>query len=124
MSVGCFQYNITQYYQNYIILPILHDDANPAWVLQVSMAIHGFDIAVGMSPEACSKRVHCHSCCALSQDKINTIVRQGAGLLSVYFGEAQKALTTYLKKHLQFLKCFSKKRSSAQQESDGDAWLG
>ena len=60
VSVGGILYNTTQYQQYYTILPMLHDVANPACLLQVSMSILGFDIAVGpgMSPEEFSKRVH------------------------------------------------------------------
>ena len=41
------------------------------------MAIHGFDIAVGMSPEVCCKRVHIFTVAAqyvLSQDEIDAIL--------------------------------------------------
>ena len=63
------------------------------------MAIHGFDIAVGMSPEVCSKRVHIFTVAAqyvLSQDEIDAILHDEE--LDSYlftFGEAQKALTTF-----------------------------
>ena len=55
-----------------------HDVANPACPLQVSMAIHGFDFTVGMSPEACSKRVNIFTIAAqivLSQDEIEAILQ-------------------------------------------------
>ena len=68
---------VLQYYR---ILPILHEHANPACPLLVSMAIHGFDVAAGMSPEACSKCAHIFN-------------------------------------PKSFLRCFAKKRSSAQQET-------
>ena len=92
-------YNITQYCQYYTILPILDSAANPACQLQVSLAIHGFDIAVGMSPEVCSKCVHVFTVAAqytLSQDEIDTILHDkelDSHLFTV--GEAQKALTTF-----------------------------
>ena len=41
------------------------------------MAIHGFDIAVGMSQEVCSKRVKIFTVaaqCVLSQDEIDAIL--------------------------------------------------
>ena len=63
------------------------------------MAIHGFDIAVGMSPEVCSKRVHIFTVAAqyfLSQDEIDAILHDEE--LDSYlftFGEAQKALTIF-----------------------------
>ena len=63
------------------------------------MTIHGFDIAVGMSPEVCSKRVHIFTVAAqyvLSQDEIDAILHDEE--LDSYlftFGEAQKALTTF-----------------------------
>jgi len=66
---------------------------------QVSMAIHGFDIAVSMSPEACKKRVHIFTIAAqytLSKDEIHTILHDEE--LDSYlftFGEAQKALTIF-----------------------------
>ena len=77
----------------------MHDVANPACLLQVSMVIHGFDIAVGMSPEECSKRVHIFTVAAqyvLSQDEIDVILHDEE--LDSYlftFGEAQKALTIF-----------------------------
>ena len=63
------------------------------------MALHGFDIAVGMSPEVCSKRVHIFTVAAqyvLSQGKIDAILHDEE--LDSYlftFGEAQKALTIF-----------------------------
>ena len=88
------------------------------------------DIAVGMSPEACCKRVHIFSAAgqySLSQDELDTILH-GEELDSYLFtfGEAQKAVTIFSlsKNAFSFLRCFSKKRSSAQQESEGNAWLG
>ena len=63
------------------------------------MAFHSFDIAVGMSPEACSKLVHVFTVAAqysLSQNKIDTILHDEE--LDSYlftFGEAQKALTIF-----------------------------
>ena len=63
------------------------------------MAIHGFDIAVDMSPEACSKRVHIFTVAAqnvLSQDEIDAILHDeelDSNLLT--FGKAQKALTIF-----------------------------
>ena len=57
------------------------------------MAIHGFDHAVGMSPEACSKRVHIFTVAAqygLSQDEIYTFLHDEE--LDSYlfrFGEVQ-----------------------------------
>ena len=63
------------------------------------MAIHGFDIAVGMSPEVCSKRVHIFTVAAqyvLSQDEIDAILHDEELDSSLFtFGEAQKALTTF-----------------------------
>ena len=41
------------------------------------MAIHGFDIAVGMTPDACSKRVNIFTVAAqyaLSQEEIDLIL--------------------------------------------------
>ena len=66
------------------------------------MAIHGFDIAVGMSAEACSKllqilTVPAHSAqYVLSQDEIDAILHEEE--LDSYlfpFGEAQKAPTIF-----------------------------
>ena len=63
------------------------------------MAVHGFDIAVCMSPEACSKRVHIFTVAAqnvLSQDEMDAILHnkeQDSYLFT--FGEAQKALTIF-----------------------------
>ncbi len=63
------------------------------------MASHGYDIAVGMSPEACMKRVHIFSVAAqyvLNQEEIDSIMSDGE--LDSYlftFGEAQKALTIF-----------------------------
>ena len=73
-----------------------------------SMAMHGFDIAVGMSPEVCRKRVHIITVAAqyvLSQNKIDAILHDEE--LDSYlftFGEAPKALTIF--------------------SSESDAWLG
>ena len=85
--------------QDDTILQILHDVANPACPLQVSMSIHSFDTAMGMSPEACSKRVHMFTVAAqyvLSQDKIDPVLHNEE--LDSYlftFGEAQKALAIF-----------------------------
>ena len=63
------------------------------------MAFHGFDIAVGMTPEACSKRVHIFTIAAqyvLSQEEIDLVLRDEE--LDSYlftFGEAQKAITIF-----------------------------
>ena len=63
------------------------------------MAIHAFDIAVGMSPEGCSKRVHIFTVASqyvLNQVEIDAILHDKE--LDSYlftFGEAQKALTTF-----------------------------
>ena len=91
------------------------------------MAIDGFDIAVGVSPEAYSKRVHISAFAAqysLSQDKIDTILLEVE--LDSYlftFGEAQKALITFWlsknthsQSHSQFSQMFFQEKSSAQQE--------
>ena len=63
------------------------------------MAIHGFDIAVGMSPEVCSKRVHIFTVAAqyvLSQDEIDAILHDKELDSCLFtFGEAQKALTIF-----------------------------
>ena len=90
------------------------------------VAIHGFDsdIAVGMFPETCSKCVHIFTVdaqYALSQDKMDTILHDEK--LDSYlftFGKAQRALTIF-SLSFSFLRSFSKKQSSAQQESK--AWL-
>ena len=65
------------------------------------MAIHGFDIAVGMTPDACSKPVHFFTTAAqyaLSQEEINLVLSDEE--LDSYlfiFGEAlaQKAITVF-----------------------------
>jgi len=63
------------------------------------MAIHGFDIAVGMTPDACSKRVNIFTVAAqyaLSQEEIDSILSDEE--LDSYlftFGEAQKAITVF-----------------------------
>ena len=63
------------------------------------MAIHGFDIAVGMTPDACSKRVNIFTVAAqyaLSQEEIDLILSDEE--LDSYlftFGEAQKAITVF-----------------------------
>ena len=63
------------------------------------MAIHGFDIAVGMTPDACSKRVNVFTVAAqyaLSQEEIDSILSDEE--LDSYlftFGEAQKAITGF-----------------------------
>ena len=63
------------------------------------MAIDGFDIAVGMSPEACSKLVHIFTVATqyvLSQDEIDAILHDKELDSYLYtFGEAQKALTIF-----------------------------
>ena len=76
------------------------------------MAIHGFDIAVGMSPEGSSKRVHIFTVASqyvLSQVEIDAILHDKE--LDSYFfmfGEAQKALTIFhfRKAHVQFSQMF------------------
>ena len=63
------------------------------------MAMHGFDIAVGMTPDACSKRAHIFSVAAqyaLSQEEIDLVLSDEE--LDSYlftFGEAQKAITVF-----------------------------
>ena len=65
------------------------------------MAIYGFDIAVGMSAEVCSKRVHIFTVAAqyvLSQDEIDAILHDeelDSYLFTSTFGEGQKALTIF-----------------------------
>ena len=63
------------------------------------MAIHGFDIAVDMSPEACIKRVHLFTVAAqytLSLDEIYTILDDEELDSNLFtLGEAQKALTIF-----------------------------
>ena len=61
------------------------------------MAIHGFDIAVGMSPEVCSRRVHIFTVAAqnvLSQNEINAILHDeeqehSAGRGAILFNTTQ-----------------------------------
>ena len=99
------------------------------------MAIHGFDIAVGMSPEGCSKRVHIFTVASqyvLSQVEIDAILHDKE--LDSYlfmFGEAQKALTIFhfRKAHVQFSQMFFQEKEQCLariscQESKADAWLG
>ena len=77
------------------------------------MAIHGFDIAVGMTPEACSKLVHIFTIAAqyvLSQEEIDLVLRNEE--LDCYlftFGEAQKAITIFrsVEMLVQFFRKFS-----------------
>ena len=92
--------------------------------------MHSFDSAVGMSPEACSKRVHSFTVAAhdtLSQDKMDTTLH-GKELDSYLFTfcDAQKAskILSLFQNAFNFLRCFSKKRGSAQREGQGAARLG
>ena len=114
---------VLQYYR---ILPILHEHANPACPLLVSMAIHGFDVAAGMSPEACSKCAHIFTVAAQYTLRLEPrretyySAWQEAGQLSVYVWRSTESpynLFTIYKRTCNFLRCFAKKRSSAQQET-------
>ena len=99
------------------------------------MAQHGTDIAAGMSPEACTKRVHIFSIAAqyvLNQEEIDSIVCDSE--LESYlitFGWAQKALTIFSlgKNTRSVFQMFFHKRSCAQQETEeskgiaDEAWM-
>ena len=87
------------------------------------MAIHGFDIAAGMSPEVCSKRVHIFTVAAqyvLSQDEIDAILHdEELELLDSYFlrlAKHRKPLQSFhfRKTHVQFSQMFSQGREQCQ----------
>ena len=110
---------ITQYCQNYTMFL---NSADPACPLQVSMAIPCFDIAVGMSPEACFKSIHVAAQYTLSQGKIDMILHDEE--LDSYlftFGEAQKALTNfhYLKTHVWISRMFLQEKEQRLQSPAG-----
>ena len=102
------------------------------------MAIHGFDIAVGMTPDACSKRVNIFTVAAqyaLSQEEIDSILSDEE-LDSYLFTFGEAAICLRLERHrkllqffrsvkmLSFSESFPPTRISAQQENQGNAWLG
>ena len=79
------------------------------------MAIHGLDIAVGMSPETCSKRVHIFTVAAqhvLNQDEIDAILH-GKKLDSYLFtfGESFHFRKTHRYARSVFSDFFPKKRA-------------
>ena len=88
------------------------------------MAIHGFDIAVGMTPDACSKLVNIFTVAAqyvLSQEEIDSILSDEE--LDSYlftFGEAQKAITVFsLSKNAQFFRKFSPNKDQCPARKSG-----
>ena len=76
------------------------------------MASHGYDTAVGMSPEACTKRVHIFSIAAqyfFNQEEINSYVTVSLIAIRSNWAGLRKLLQSFhwVKTHVLFFRCFS-----------------